>query len=481
MPDSVYRMDAPSSARQAAFRLAWTCLALLVAFVACHFCLRWLMLHTGLVLGAVRPGVKVYRIVPLYVYWHPHYKTGLLIALAVFAGFFWWTWRFCLRPTPARDVVPSLMIWHLAIAVAVALIDGGPKKLWEPYHIHHRSDYIGAVERMDSPRQFLHDYARLMPELPLHCRHHPPGGPLFLWWIAHVFVAGPIAASLATLLASNLTVPAVYLLARDVLDEAPARFAVCLFVLAPNVVCYTATCMDAVFMTPLVWSFYLLWKARGRHPLPFGLAAGLAAALAALMTFSVSFVALWAVVLLAITALADRPRLANTLLGYSMAVLTAAILYLVLYAWSGYNLFEVLDAAFHGQAGVMKGRGHSSLRQSFFFALTNLAAFFFCAGLPLTAIWFQQLARELRGVTASRGRWLMLSFGVTLLLVDLAPLYTLETERIWIFMVPFLTIGAATRLASNLHPATPSPLVQTTMLLLAGQTVLMETLLDMVW
>ncbi|HJT33018.1 MAG TPA: glycosyltransferase family 39 protein [Pirellulales bacterium] len=474
-------MDDPSSARQAAFRLASTCLALLVAFVAGHFCLRWLMLHTGLVLGAVRPGVKVYRIVPLYVYWHPHFKTGVLIALVVLASFFWWAWRFCLRPTPARHIVPVLMIWHLAIAIAVALIDGGPKKLWEPYHIHHRSDYIGAVERIDSPRQFLHDYARLMPELPLHCRHHPPGGPLFLWWIARLFAAGPVAASWATLLAASLTVPAVYLWSREVLDEAPARLAACLFVLAPNVVCYTATCMDAVFMTPLVWSFYLLWKARGSYPLVFGLAAGLAASLAALMTFSISFVALWAVVLLAITGLADRPRRANTLLAFSMAVLTAAVFYFVLYAWSGYNLFEVLDAAFQGQAGVMKGRGHSSLRQSAFFALTNLVAFLFCAGLPLTVLWFQQLTRELRSTTASRSRWLTLSFALALLLVDLAPLYTLETERIWIFMVPMLAIGASSRLSSYVQEARPSPLAQATLLLLAGQTVIIEMLLDMVW
>src|SRR5487761_1681407 len=184
-------METRSPARQAAYRLVGACLALLVGFIACHFCLRWLMLHTGLVLGAVRPGVKVYRIVPLYVSWHPHYKTGLLIASAVLAGFVGWTWRGCSRPPPARRIGPAFMVWHLALAAAVALIDGGPKKLWEPYVTHHKSDYIGAVERIASPRQFLRDYGRLMPELPLHCRHHPPGGPLFLWWIAHLFSPGP--------------------------------------------------------------------------------------------------------------------------------------------------------------------------------------------------------------------------------------------------------------------------------------------------
>lgn len=473
-------MQAPVSARSPAVRLTLVCLALLAAFIGGHFALRWMMLHTGLVLGAVRPGVKVYRIVPLYVYWHPHYKTGLLIAVAVLAAFLWWTKHVCRRLTRTHSVVLAFMAWHLAIAVAVALIDGGPKKLWEPYDIHRRSDYIGAVERIGSPRQFLGDYVRLMPELPLHCRHHPPGGPLFLWWIARLVAPGPKAAAAATLLAASLTVPAVYLLAREVLEEMAARLATCLFLVAPNVVCYSATCMDAVFMTPLVWTVFLLWKARDHRPLVLGTAAGLAGSLAALMTFSASFVALWSLVMLLTTTIADRCRLANTLRAICMAAATAVVVYLLLYAWSGYNLPEVLKAAFEGQAGVMKGRGHNSLRQSLYFAITNLAAFFFFAGLPLTVLWFRQLARELRAFTASRGRWLTLSFASTLLLVDLAPLYTLETERIWIFLVPLLAIGAAAQFVDD-WPRAPHALWRPALLLLASQTVAMEVFLDMVW
>ena len=91
----------------------------------------------------------------------------------------------------------------------------------------------------------------------------------------------------------------------------------------------------------------------------------------------------------------------------------------------------------------MGGRGHSSLRQSLHFIAANLIAFLFCAGLPTAILWAKQVFRELRTSTSSRGRWLTLSFALTLLILDLAPLYTLETERIWLFMVPFLAIGAA--------------------------------------
>jgi hypothetical protein len=460
---------------QRSTRLLVACLLAVAGFAAYHFYLRGLMLDTGLRLGAVRPGQKVYRVVPLYIYWRPRLKTGVLIAMTVLGAFIWW-----LRRAISHRFIAALLVWHLAIASSVALIDGGPHKLSEPYRVHHRSDYIGAVARIASPGEFLRDYPRLMPQLPLHCRHHPPGGPLLLWAIAQVFGSGAGAASVATILVSALAAPAVYLLARDVLDEAPARLAAGLFVLAPNVVCYSATCMDAVFMVPLVWSFFFLWHGRRGRPLVYGAAAGLTGSVASMMTFSTSFVALWSIVLLALTAAFDRRRLRGTCLTLLAALITTALFYALLYAWSSYDALAVLRQAFAGQAEVMKGRGHSSLRQTMHFTITNLVAFLFCSGLPTVVLWICQTARECVTATASDARWLLMSFAVTLLCVDLAPLYTLETERIWIFLVGFLAIAAAARLSQAGHSRS-SPIVMVTLLLQAAQTVLMEVLFEWVW
>lgn len=461
--------------------LALVCLALAGLFAIYHFYLRRLMLDTGLVLGAVRPGMKVYRIVPLYVYWHPHRKTGLLIAPVILAASVIWFRRIGREGLRRPRFVVTLMAWHVVVACAVAMIDGGPRKLWQPYTVHHASDYIGAVPRIETPRQFLGDYARLMPELPLHCRHHPPGGPLLLWLVARLLAPGPVAASLATIFISSLAIPAVYCLARETLDEPAARLAALLFMLAPNVVCYSATCMDAVFMVPIVWSFALVWMGRSRRPVLYGVAAGLTTALAALMTFSTSFIALWALVSLFLTAAFDRGRLRNNVLTLAAALLAAAVFYAQLYVWSGYDPWQVLNAAFEGQAGVMKGRGHSSLRQSVHFAVTNLVAFSFGSGLPLAVLSIGQASRELIGRVATPGRALTLSFFASLLLVNLAPLYTLETERIWIFMVPFLAIAAAAWLDRERKGQTGSRLTWWALALLAVQTVVMETLLEMVW
>jgi hypothetical protein len=477
-----------TTTRHPVARLVIACLLAVAAFAAYHFYLRGLMLDTGLTLGAVRPGKKVYRIVPLYIYWRPRLKAGVLIAATVLLSFVWWLRRSVEASATAGHGQPfrsrlwfpvTLMLWHIAVAVSVALIDGGPSKLWEPYTVHRRSDYIGAIETIVSPRVFLQDYSRLMPQLPLHCRTHPPGGPLVLWTVARFFAPGPIAASLVTIFLAALAAPAVYLLARDVLGEPSAQVAAGLFLLAPNVAAYSATSMDAVFMSPLVWSMYFLWHGRYGRWFACGLAGGVSTSIAALMTFSTSFIALWSVVVIGLTVLFDRPRMKSTMFTLAVALVASAVFYGLLNAWSGYNPLAVFAQALAGQEEAMMGRGHSSVRQSLHFAVANLIAFGFCSGLPVVLLWFRQTARELATTTISDARWLLLSFAAALLLVDVAPLYTLETERIWMFLVGFLAIGASARVTSSAGPC--SMLVLAALLLQAGQTILMEVLFDWVW
>ena len=129
----------------------------------------------------------------------------------------------------------------------------------------------------------------------------------------------------------------------------------------------------------------------------------------------------------------------------------------------------------------MMGRGHSSLRQWFHFAVSHPVAFFFCTGLPLTPLWLRQTVREVRMATATRARWLLLSFALSLLAFDATPLYTIETERLWMFLVGFLAIGASVCLSQATTSPGCSAFVLVTLLLLAGQTILMEVLLDWVW
>ena len=108
--------------------------------------------------------------------------------------------------------------------------------------------------------------------------------------------------------------------------------------------------------------------------------------------------------------------------------------------------------------------------------------FFASTGIPLTVLFVGQTWRDLRGRDGpSSGRWLNLSYVLALAALVAAPLYTLEVERIWLFMVPLVAIPAARRLSGSADEDRPSTDVALTFCLLAVQVVIMEALLNTTW
>jgi len=469
--------------RRLAQRLGWQSLAVFALLAGYHLILRWLMLNQGLVLGAVGPGRSVYRLVPLYAYVDLHLTTGLLVAVGILVGYWYWLRSAAWNPGRLRrSFLPSVMLWYVLLACAVAMIDGGLRRVWRPYELLDGTDYIGAVPLVASTRQFLADYVRLIPDLPMHCQVHPPGGVLFLYWVKKLISPGPVAAAVATIVAAAFSVPAVYGLASKVLDPRRARLAVCLFLLAPNVMLYTATSMDSVFAVPMAWTFFLVWEARNRASWLWGTAAGVTAAAAALMTFSAAFLGLWGLALLAVTALVDRGKLRGTAVAIVASGIASLVVLTALYAWSGYSLLENLRAAVTGHHEIMAGGNYATARQYAHLAVGNLVAFFAATGVPLAVLFFRQTWHDLRPRhDPAAGRVLTLSFLAALLVLAAAPLYTLEVERIWLFMVPLVVITATRMFAVTEETDRPGAEVVFTVWLLAIQVIAMEAVLNTTW
>lgn len=452
------------------------------------------MLRTGLTLGAVGPGSTVYRLVPVYSYVDVHWKPGLVVALVVFflAGrsLHRLLGRISEAPSEAR-LAAKLSLWFLAIVFAVALIDGGISRVWRPFVLLKDTDYIGGVEHVRAPREFLRHYAARLPELPDHCRTHPPGPILFLWTVKRVFAGGPAGAALATILFAALSVPAVLLLAGELLDRRRAVLATFLFLAAPSIVLFTATCMDAVFLVFFAWTFTLLWLGRRRRPWLLGALGGIAASLAAFFTFSAAVLALWAIIVWTATFFFDRKNLNSTTATLAAAALVSLGFYAALAAFCGYHLFDVLRAAVAEHHAIMSGGGHETLRQSLHLAVANLVAFGFGCGAGLVALTLVGGGRTPRGPSgggedsaagAKKSPPLRLfvgCFAATLIVTAALPLYTLEVERIWLFFVPLLAITAAGRL----DPDDPefAPVGMTAYALQATQTILAEVFLCTLW
>ncbi len=472
-------------------------LLLLAVAVIYHFVLRWLMIHTDLILGAVGPGNKVYRIVPIYAYCERHVNIWLVVCLLGVTAYVRWVVRAipagdgaCLR-ADQRGFAWKLAGWFLVVVVTVAMLDGGPRRLWRPFDVLRNSDYIGGVAAVQSPRDFLRDYVALRHTLPMHCQTHPPGAVLFLWTVDRSLGPGPVAASIVAILVAALSVPAVVGLACRAMESDRGRFAGALFVLAPNVVLFTATSMDAVFMVPMIWTVYLLFHAveepsRRRAGL-LGLLAGMSASLAAMMTFSAALLAVWAISLGLFVLFLKRECFPATLVALAAALGTSILFYGLLYLVSGYNLIEMLREAVGSHESIMQGGNYTSLRQYLHLVVGNLAAFLVGSGIPITVLYLSMAKQDLSalktrlpGKGLSLGRLLNYTFLATLTLTLVAPLYTLEVERIWIFLVPFLTIGAARRLENTSGDA-PFPAARLALSLVALQTIVMESFLETLW
>ena len=458
----------------------------LIALFFCvyHIFLKYIMRETGLDLGAVGYNNHV---VPLYA--QPSFDLGLWIlpALIVSAGFLYLCHRYLLSDVSDSRLIGVAIVCFIAINISVAQIDGyreigaaGEKEriltLLEPY-TRTSLEYYGDVPRVDELgiRRFLRDYSKpeVFDTLSGHTRTHPPGGVLFLWHVSGIFGYNLISASLISIFFTALTVIPIYRLAEMLYGQKVARYALLLFLITPNFVMFTGTSMDGPFSVFPILSVYLFYVARERETIPdqkwhefrlYSLLTGLSLALGMFMTYSTVVVG----VFLCVIALLERQRFVQYLKVLLFAGSGFIGFYLVLFVLTGFRPIEALWAAIKKDEMGM-GTGYESVGRYFHLSFANLFAFLIGVGFPITTVWLRQLVvtiREWRQHTRiseektgeSRVPWIfrhknadtfVIGFLITLLFFTFSTLFTMEVERIWIFMVPFFVIPVAKHLTAR--------------------------------
>ena len=157
----------------------------------------------------------------------------------------------------------------------------------------------------------------------------------------------------------------------------------------------------------------------------------------------------------------------------------------ILWATTGFNPVEMLQKAIGQDHKIMSGTRHESLLRHGILAVGNLSAFAISVGLPTAAIYLGTLSQTSRfaGVNLKQGGSLttfLFSGAATLLIAAALPVYTMEVERIWLFLVPLVVIPAAALLVENQDESSPSLSIWAVRLLL-GQAILTEVLLGTYW
>ena len=450
-------------------------------FFLIHLALAGLMRQGGFSLGAVTPDLT-----PLYAYWNPHLKPGLLAPLACAFLYTRWVRRTAVcQKLSDLGAILGFMAWFLTLALTLPLIDGGPSVWIAPYVSRPELEYFGAIDQVHSIQTFLGTYVNRLDSLPMHARVHPPGAIILLSVLASLLGGGPWGAALGTIGFSTLAVPLVFGLGRSIGGPALARQSTALFVATPCVLLFTATCMDGPFMVVLIATLWAFWLALTEKPIAMGLLAGSLAATGALLTYSVAIVLIFCAIAWFWRLLSQPDRRVDTLAAGASALMAFLIIPTILWATTGFNPVEMLQKAIGQDHKIMSGTRHESLLRHGILAVGNLSAFAISVGLPTAAIYLGTLSQTSRfaGVNLKQGGSLttfLFSGAATLLIAAALPVYTMEVERIWLFLVPLVVIPAAALLVENQDESSPSLSIWAVRLLL-GQAILTEVLLGTYW
>ncbi|MBM3236412.1 glycosyltransferase family 39 protein [Candidatus Poribacteria bacterium] len=414
---------------------------LTVFFWLYHKFAVYVMTTLNISLGAIGP-----KAAPLYAKLQTDFSLWVIPAIITLSAYIIvFRTFFEKRKIPTYILLPAFILLLVLIDTTVAMIDGGLKAVEEPY-TRSGLEYYADVPKVEGIREFLRDYTKLLGTLSGHAQTHPPGGVLFLWLVSQLFGRGLLQAAFSTIVFTSFTVIPVYLLAKEIYGENTAKYALGLFLITPNMVMFTATAMDGPFSFFPIWSVYLFYKALSSRTVLYSILTGIALGFGMLMNYTTVVIGVFFIIAAIITFFAKREKFKTTLAALSIAGGTFIFFYLFLYLWAKYNFISALWTSYKKDEGGM-GTGYENPGRYFNVSIANLFAFLIGVGIPLTTIWLHEIIAEYRRLIHSRQVDIyILAYVLTLLGISFSTLFTLEVERIWMFIVPFIVMPAAKHL-----------------------------------
>ena len=345
--------------------------------------------------------------------WGPHADPLALLAIGLFAAAIALTPRLLAARTRPATIAAALFAATLILRLALNAARGGTAA-WD--HVFDDSleaklEYLPALPALKyGVHVFLDRFAETVPALPVHAAGHPPG---LLLTMHYLDLTTPARLAAFCIVVGALAAPLTYALARRVLDETGARVAGGLMALAPGALLFGATSADAVYCTlGLAAAVALVSPRRGVQ-----VAGGLLLAAASLFAWSLLAVGAWAVLYRRDLRLALI--IGATLLGCH-AVFAVA---------TGFDPLGTLHAT-----GRVYDLGIASRRPYAFWLFGSPTAFLLVLGAPIAWLAARQTANGAREALAI----------AAIIAISAAAGFTkAETERIWLFLAPFVCLAAA--------------------------------------
>jgi hypothetical protein len=357
-----------------------------------------------------------------------------------------------LRRPPAFTA--GVVLLALGLGLALNLARAGAPGWYAIFNLGPGGSFEAANEYLPGlpalsygPRFYLDRFAELVPSLPVNVAGHPPGPLLVLHALGISTAAGAAALCIA---GGALGAPLTYALGRTLLDERHARVAALLFACSPLTLLFGVTSFDYLFATCGLASACLL--VCGHRVARAAGAVALAAA--SLMSWALLAVGAWTAI---VTYRRRGARAALVLAGTCVAAWLA--LNGVLAAAYGYDPIGALRAT-----EAVYRNSVASVRPYAFWAVGSPVAWGAMLGLPIAAAALR---------SAARGDDAAIALAVVIAIAAVGGFSKAETERIWLFLVPFACVAAA--------PAINGRRLTAAAALLVAQALAVEVIFDTIW
>jgi dolichyl-phosphate-mannose-protein mannosyltransferase len=437
----------------------------------------YFILRTPILTPFVKNGQNLKPLTPLYAFWMPVIRPEALAFLVVSLCFV----VFSSVAQKTNQITPLMFaiftcLSFLALSVTLFTVRDAVSNLASNLLIYPREEVYYDAQRILSINDFIRNYKILQPDLSMRGQHYPPGGAIFLYILMQTFGAGLWKIGIAIIVVASTSVTLCYLSMRYILPDRHARQATLLIIASPSLLNYTCTSMDIVFFLFASLSLLLAAMSQRRqiklasHNDFYYLAlfAGIMLYFASFISFSAFSLGMCLVLYLIING---RAYIKQTAIQLVTLVGGFAMTYLIFYLIFDYSLFENLSYARQNNFEFLSSVLNRPVSDYYFYSCYgNIAAFIIGCGIAVIGAFINSSIDHLFRWTP----WRIASL-ISLFIMTVGGMYTMETERIWIFVIPWMAIYAL----SN-RPFRDSSI---RLLLSCGliQAFLMEALLFTLW
>ena len=198
------------------------------------------------------------------------------------------------------------------------------------------------------------------------------------------------------------------------------------------------------------------------------------------MTFATTFLGVYFISLTAVTFWLNRKDFTNHVAVLIISGGAFCLTYLTMYLATEYNILENLQVAMEVDSSGI-GTGYESILRYFLVSGTNLFGFFSMLGITTTTLWIRELWNTSQNLLAKKNSIFLVAYVLTLVPMIFSTLYLTETERIWLFMAPFILIPAAKNLGEYIEAKQSNWLLYVVVIILFVQTLAFEVFIDTIW